>query len=121
MEGFVTLFLILSFLLRLFVAQLWLGLGDFRVPVQNCCLHSFFDGPIFVVLCSCSLCMHFPAVSADEKSPTPLRNQERGISGGASQESRLQTSMAEVLVKMCIPEAQKVSAYFTGLVVLKHL
>ncbi|CAK9869233.1 unnamed protein product [Sphagnum jensenii] len=41
----------------------------------------------------------------DEKSPTPLRNQERGISGGASQESRLQTSMEEDPVKMCIPEA----------------
>ncbi len=114
MESFVTLFLILSFLLRLFVAQLWLGLGGFRVPVQNYCLHSFFEGPIFVVLCSCSLCMHFSAVSADEKSPTPLSNQERGISGGASQES-------EVPVKMCIPEAPEASAYFTGLVVLKHL
>jgi len=50
----------------------------------------------------------------DEKSPTPLSNQERGISGGASQES-------EVPVKMCIPEAPEASAYFTGLVVLKHL
>jgi hypothetical protein len=35
MESFVTLFLILSFLRRLFVAQLWLGLGGFRVPVLN--------------------------------------------------------------------------------------
>ncbi len=69
------------------------------------------------VLCACI----FSAVSADEKSPTPLRNQERGISGGASQESRLQTSMEEVPVKLCIPEAPEVSAYFTGLVALKHL
>jgi hypothetical protein len=44
-------------------------------------------------------------VLPDEKSPTPLRNQERGITRGASQESRLQTSMEEVPVKMCIPEA----------------
>jgi hypothetical protein len=29
--------------------------------------------------------------------------------------------MAEVLVKMCIPEAPEVSDYFTDLVVLKHL
>jgi hypothetical protein len=63
----------------------------------------------------------FSAVSTDEKSPTPLRNQERGISGGASQESRLQASMEEVPVKMCIPEGPEVSAYFTGIVVLKHL
>lgn len=60
-------------------------------------------------------------MSADEKSPTPWRNQERGISGGASQESRLQTPREEVPVKMCTLEAPEVSAYFTGLVALKHL
>ncbi len=58
---------------------------------------------------------------ADEKSPTPLRNQERGISGRASQESRLRTSKEEVPVKMCTLEAPEVSAYFTCLGALKHL
>ncbi len=29
--------------------------------------------------------------------------------------------MEEVPVKMCIPEAPEVSAYFTGIVALKHL